>query len=85
VIGRTEDAVAWNESTSASRRHARILVSGGKATLEDFGSKNGTFVEGRKVTSPVALADVEEIRVGLVPLLIRVLAAAPSTRTVAKG
>lgn len=84
VIGRDEDAVAWIESASVSRRHARIVVSEGKATLEDLGSKNGTFVGGRKVTSPVVLADGDEIRVGLVPLLIRIFEAATSTRTVDK-
>jgi DNA-binding winged helix-turn-helix (wHTH) protein len=85
VIGRDEDAVAWIESASVSRRHARIVVSDRTATLEDLGSKNGTFVGGRKVTSPVVLADGEEIRVGLVSLRIRIFEAATSTRTVAKG
>jgi pSer/pThr/pTyr-binding forkhead associated (FHA) protein len=46
VIGREEDAAAWIESASVSRRHARIVVSGGTATLEDLGSKNGTFLRG---------------------------------------
>lgn len=84
VIGREADAVAWIESASVSRRHARIVVREGKATLEDLGSKNGTFLEGRKVTSPVVLADGAEIRVGLVPLRIRIFEAATSTRTLAK-
>jgi DNA-binding winged helix-turn-helix (wHTH) protein len=85
VIGREEDAAAWIESASVSRRHARIVVSEGKATLEDLGSKNGTFVRGRKVTSPVALADGEEIRVGSVPLRFQAFEAADSTRTAARG
>jgi DNA-binding winged helix-turn-helix (wHTH) protein len=85
VIGRAEDAAAWIESASVSRRHARIVVSEGQATLEDLGSKNGTFVDGRKVTAPVVLADDQEVRVGLVPLRIRIFEAAASTRTVAKG
>jgi len=85
VIGREEDAVAWIESASVSRRHARIVVSGGKATLEDLGSKNGTFVLGRRLTSPVVLAGGEEIWVGTVPLLFRAFETATSTRTAGRS
>jgi DNA-binding winged helix-turn-helix (wHTH) protein len=81
VIGREKDAAAWIESASVSRRHARIVVSGGRATLEDLGSKNGTFLRGRRIASAVVLANGEEIRVGLVPLRFRVFEAADSTRT----
>jgi DNA-binding winged helix-turn-helix (wHTH) protein len=84
VIGREEDAAAWVESGSVSRRHARIVVSGGKATLEDLGSKNGTFVRGERVTSGVVLADGDEVLVGLVPLRIRITGAAASTKTAAR-
>jgi DNA-binding winged helix-turn-helix (wHTH) protein len=84
VLGREEDAAAWIESSSVSRRHARILISEGKATLEDLGSKNGTFYRGQRITSPVVLANNESIVVGLVPLRFRFSEAAPSTRTVAK-
>jgi hypothetical protein len=84
VIEREDDAAAWIESASVSRRHARILISEGKATLEDLGSKNGTFYRDQRITSPVVLAIDESIVVGLVPLRFRVSEAAPSTRTVAK-
>jgi DNA-binding winged helix-turn-helix (wHTH) protein len=84
VIGREEDAEAWIESASVSRRHARIVVSEGRATLEDLGSKNGTFVRGQKLTSPLVLQDDEEIRVGRVPIRFRVVEAAASTRTAVK-
>jgi DNA-binding winged helix-turn-helix (wHTH) protein len=81
VLGRVEEAAAWIESASVSRRHARILVSDGKARLEDLGSKNGTFLNGRKITSAVALADADEIRLGVVPTTFRVVGGATSTRT----
>lgn len=84
VIGRERDAVAWIESASVSRRHARILVSGGTATLEDLGSKNGTFHRGQRVTSPVVLANGEEIVVGTVPLRLRMSEDALSIKTSAK-
>jgi pSer/pThr/pTyr-binding forkhead associated (FHA) protein len=61
------------------------VVSGGQATLEDLGSKNGTFVRGRRVTSPVVLADREEIRVGSVPLRFLAFEISDSTKTAAEG
>jgi len=81
VLGRVEEAAVWIESASVSRRHASILVVEGKARLEDLGSKNGTFLNGRKITSAVALADADEIRLGLVPMTFRVVGGATSTRT----
>jgi DNA-binding winged helix-turn-helix (wHTH) protein len=84
LLGREDEGVAWLESPTVSRRHARILVSGGKATLEDLGSKNGTFVRGRRLTMPSPLSDGDEIRVGQVRMTFRVLAPV-STRTEAGG
>ena len=81
VIGREEDAAAWIASASVSRRHARIVVSDGRASLEDLASKNGTFLRGQRITSVVALANGEEIRVGVVSLRFRAFEAADSTRT----
>jgi DNA-binding winged helix-turn-helix (wHTH) protein len=81
VLGRVEEAAAWIESASVSRRHARILISEGKARLEDLGSKNGTFLNGRKINSAVALADADEIRLGLMPMKFRVVGGATSTKT----
>ena len=81
LIGREEEAAAWIESASVSRRHARIVVSEGTATLEDLGSKNGTFLRGQRIATPVVLSKGEEIRVGVVPLRFRAFEAADSTRT----
>jgi pSer/pThr/pTyr-binding forkhead associated (FHA) protein len=57
------------------------MVSGGKATLEDLGSKNGTFLRGQRLASPAVLADGDEIRVGLVALRIGIFQSADSTKT----
>jgi DNA-binding winged helix-turn-helix (wHTH) protein len=74
VLGRDADAVAWLDSPTVSRRHARILVSRDGALLEDLGSYNGTFVQGRKVESPVRLQDRDEIRLGSVVVTFRIYA-----------
>ena len=55
VIGRADEAAVRLESPQLSRRHARIVVSGDRAVLEDFGSKNGTCVRDQMVPTPVVL------------------------------
>jgi pSer/pThr/pTyr-binding forkhead associated (FHA) protein len=80
ILGRGHDPGSF-ESDTVSRRHARILVSDGRATLEDLGSKNGTFIGDRLVTSPQALTDGDAIRLGSVHLTFRAATGGPSTRT----
>ena len=49
VLGRDPDAEIFLNSAGVSRRHARITISAGRATIEDLGSKNGTFVGDQRV------------------------------------
>ncbi len=51
------------ESPTISRRHARITV-GDSVTLEDLGSKNGTWLNDEQVTAPRALAEGDIVRLG---------------------
>ena len=80
ILGRMDEGVAWLESPSVSRRHARILVSGGQAALEDLGSKNGTYLRGRRLDAASPLSDGDEILLGRVRMTFRVLPPV-STRT----
>jgi DNA-binding winged helix-turn-helix (wHTH) protein len=75
VLGREAGAVAWLESASVSRHHARIVITGDTATLEDLGSRNGTRVGGREVKAPVPLADGDQIELGSVAMTFRALPA----------
>jgi pSer/pThr/pTyr-binding forkhead associated (FHA) protein len=81
VLGRTRQAAVWIESTSVSRRHARIVISGSRATLEDLESKNGTYVGGRRISRPVELNDGDVLRVGKVGMTFRMLRPELSTAT----
>jgi len=47
-----------------SGRHARIVVSGDRATIEDLESTNHTFVGGVRLTSPQPLSNGDVIRLG---------------------
>ena len=78
VLGRTRDAVVWIEGSSVSRRHARVVVRGDTATLEDLGSKNGTFLRGVRLTEPAPLADGDAFRLGDEWLTFRVYRGTPT-------
>lgn len=82
ILGRERDAAAWIDVYSVSRRHARIVVAGDRATLEDLGSKNGTFLRGEAVTRPAALSDGDRLRIGTVQMIVRRYADAVSTQSV---
>lgn len=82
VLGRDPALALYLDSPSVSRRHARLKLAGGEAILEDLGSKNGTYVNGKKTSAPMRVCDRDEIHIGRVRLTIRVLAAQASTETV---
>jgi DNA-binding winged helix-turn-helix (wHTH) protein len=81
LIGRDHECLVRIDSATLSRRHARLIVAGAGTTLEDLGSKNGTLVNGRRVTQAVALNDNDEVQVGAVTLRYRLLDRLPSTLT----
>jgi DNA-binding winged helix-turn-helix (wHTH) protein len=81
VLGREPDASAWLDAATVSRHHARIVISGDEATLEDLGSKNGTFLRGAPVTRASRLVDGDEIQVGSELVTFRMPRAAGSTAT----
>ena len=83
IVGRDPGAAVFLDDQSVSRRHARIEVTEEGATLEDLGSKNGTFLGGRKVTSPTPLSDGDMVRIGSVELTLRIFPFPDSTLTAA--
>ena len=68
VLGRNEDVTVRFDSLTVSRHHARIRVSRDGAVIEDLHSRNGTFLNGERLTTPVSLADGDEIGLGLITL-----------------
>lgn len=50
--------------TFVSQVHARAYERDGKLWLEDLGSTNGTFVNGRQVREPVSLRRGDRVQVG---------------------
>jgi DNA-binding winged helix-turn-helix (wHTH) protein len=81
VLGRDPDAPVWIGDPSVSRRHAHILVEGETASLEDLGSKNGTYFGVNRIEGRIHLRDGDELRVGSVALVFHAASGAVSTRT----
>ena len=83
ILGRDHLVSGWIDDSTVSRRHARISVSGKTAEIEDLGSKNGTFVNGKRVGGRrVRLSDGDQIQVGSVFLVFREASSEKSTETV---
>jgi DNA-binding winged helix-turn-helix (wHTH) protein len=80
-VGRDLDCTVRVDSHTVSRRHARIVVTPEETTIEDLGSKNGTLVNGDRITQPVVLKDGDEIHVGSLMVTYRLIDVIPSTRT----
>jgi len=81
ILGRDPASDVCVDVVGVSRRHAMITVAGEQATLTDLGSKNGTFADDARVTTPSALADDVEIRLGPVPIRFRRSPQIGSTQT----
>jgi DNA-binding winged helix-turn-helix (wHTH) protein len=81
VIGRDPDVGVCLDSPRVSRRHARLIVRGARATIEDLGSKNGTFVGGTRLGAARDLKPGETIRIGPFSFIFGVAGAAGSTET----
>ena len=73
VVGRDYDAAIRIEHTSVSRRHAAIVVAAGRITVEDLGSRNGTFVNSVRIGTATDLVSGDALRFGHVDATLRIL------------
>ena len=64
LIGRSEDCDLRPNSDMISRHHCVIIVDGSYIEIRDFGSKNGTFVNGQRVTMPLELRPGDLLEAG---------------------
>jgi hypothetical protein len=80
IAGRDADCSLVIDASTVSRRHARITVVSGTATIDDLGSTNGTHVNGARIFAPTRVAPGSEIALGTE--VLRVRAHSPSAPTV---
>jgi pSer/pThr/pTyr-binding forkhead associated (FHA) protein len=73
LIGRqAEGAGSLGNDVELSRRHARIFATESGFAVEDLGSTNGTFVNGRIIQEPEAVQAGDAIEVGGSRLVVQV-------------
>ena len=63
VIGRSPQCDLQLADAHLSRRHARLFRRGDQLLLEDLGSHSGTFLNGRRITSPETVRSGDTVRV----------------------
>ena len=63
-IGRAEDCHLRPRSDLVSRHHCALVVEEGRVSIRDFGSKNGTLVNGERVQSEQELKNGDQLTVG---------------------
>ena len=70
IVGRDPGCSVWVNFPSVSRRHARLIVDTGRRrlTLEDLGSRNGTYVGHEPVRTAVELVDDAALTFGSVEM-----------------
>ncbi len=80
LLGRDTSARVHIDHSSVSRRHALISIRSDVAILEDLKSRNGTFLDGRRIAEPVEIHDGAIVGLGPVALMFVVLSTSGSTR-----
>jgi pSer/pThr/pTyr-binding forkhead associated (FHA) protein len=62
IAGRLAESGLVLTEGHPSRQHAKFSVSGTEVKLEDLGSANGTFVNDKRITTPVVLRSGDKVR-----------------------
>jgi pSer/pThr/pTyr-binding forkhead associated (FHA) protein len=76
LIGRAKECSVRASSEAISRRHCAIIRVKDKWAIRDLGSRNGTYVNDKRISDPVRLKPGDEIRVGPLKFLVASVAGA---------
>lgn len=71
VIGRAEKCHIVLDDTYVSQMHARFFARGESYMVEDLGSTNGTYLNRRRITSPVEVSRGDQVKIGKTVLELR--------------
>lgn len=71
VVGRREDCDLRIPLGDVSRKHCRIIKEGDTLRVEDMGSSNGTFVNGRRIQEAV-LSPGDNLQIGPVTFIVQI-------------
>ncbi len=71
VVGRSEQADVFLDDSYASEFHLRFSLIENELVLQDLGSTNGTYVNGRRIATPVKLSKGDAVQVGKTVMEVR--------------
>lgn len=71
VIGRSQDADITIDDPYSSEFHARVGLQDDRVIVHDLGSTNGTYVNGRRVSSPTSVSRGDTVQIGKTALEVR--------------
>ena len=64
IIGRAENSDVRLPQLTITRNHASIKKENNQYIIEDLGSKNGTFVNGKRISQPTTITPDDNINIG---------------------
>lgn len=72
LIGRSPKCHLCTGSTAISRKHCAIKRDDSRVSIKDYGSRNGTLVNGKKIEKETELTSGDEIQIGPLKFLITI-------------
>ncbi len=78
VLGRAPECQIQLDSNMVSRRHAQVTREGHTFFLEDLGSGNGTYLNGKRIAGRTPLKADDRLKLG--PILLRFETGSPARR-----
>lgn len=78
IVGREPDCHLRPDSEFISRHHCVLLLDEFTLRIRDLGSKNGTFVNGRRITGEVVLCHDDMLALGEMTMQVDLVAPKPS-------
>jgi pSer/pThr/pTyr-binding forkhead associated (FHA) protein len=82
LIGRDPHCNLRPASPAVSKQHCGIFVRGEKVVLKDYGSTNGTCLNGEQLAGEREIGDGDKIKIGPLEFMVRVEVAASQSSTI---
>jgi ABC-type multidrug transport system ATPase subunit/ABC-type multidrug transport system permease subunit len=70
VVGSAPDNDIVISKATVSRKHCRLTVAGDGFVIEDLGSRNGTYVNGHRITAPTSIKRTDQVTLGVTEPLV---------------